>query len=109
MTRSRRLAVRTDGLEESSPVDIWATNFFAEVNHDLCTGCGTCVESCQTGAMTLDEAEAISVVDLNRCLGCGLCVGSCQEEAIALQRRQKEVIPPRTGEEMVEVIMSHKN
>ena len=59
------------------PVDIWATNFFAEVDPDLCTGCGTCEDSCQTGAMTLDETEGISVVNLDRCLGCGLCVASC--------------------------------
>ena len=91
------------------PVDIWATNFFAEVNSDLCTGCGTCEDSCQTGAMKLDVEDGISVVDLNRCLGCGICVASCPEEAIALQRREKEVIPPQTGEDMVEVIMSHKN
>lgn len=95
--------------EIPKPVDIWATNFFAEVNTDLCTGCGTCVESCQTGAMKMDEKEGISVVDLMRCLGCGLCVSSCPEEAIVLQKKEKQVIPPQTGEELNEVIMSHKN
>ena len=92
-----------------NPVDIWATNFYAEVTPDLCTGCGTCEESCQTGAMTLDEEEGISVVDLTRCLGCGLCVSSCPDEAVVLQKKEMEVIPPRTGEDMYEVIMSNKN
>jgi electron transport complex protein RnfB len=91
-----------------NPVDIWATNFYAEVNPDLCTGCGTCEESCQTGAMILDEEEGISVVDLTRCLGCGLCVSSCPDEAVVLQKKEMEVIPPQTGEEMFEVIMSNK-
>ena len=90
------------------PVDIWATNFYAQVNSDLCTGCGTCVESCQTGAMMLDEKVGISVVDLDRCLGCGLCVTSCPDEAVVLQKKEKEVIPPQTGEDMFEVIMSNK-
>jgi len=92
-----------------NPVDIWATNFYAEVNPDLCTGCGTCEESCQTGAMILDEEEGISVVDLTRCLGCGLCVSSCSDEAVVLQKKEMEVIPPQTGEKMFEVIMSNKN
>ena len=30
-----------------NPVEIWATNFYSEVNPDLCTGCGICEESCQ--------------------------------------------------------------
>jgi len=91
------------------PVDIWATNFYAEVDPELCTGCGTCEESCQTGAIKLDEEEGISVVDLDRCLGCGLCVASCPDEAVELRKKALEIIPPQTGEDMVEVIMSRKH
>ena len=91
-----------------NPVDIWATNFYAEVNADLCTGCGICEESCQTGAMKLNDVKGISVVDLTRCLGCGLCVSSCPDEAVVLLKKEKEVIPPQTVEDMYEVIMSNK-
>jgi len=59
--------------------------------------------------MMLDEEEGISVVDLKRCLGCGLCVTSCQDEAIELRKKETEVVPPQTDEEMFEVIMSNKN
>ncbi|MFC1532806.1 ATP-binding protein [Thermodesulfobacteriota bacterium] len=92
-----------------NPVDYWATNFYAEVDPELCTGCGTCVERCQTGAMLLDEEKEISGVDLKRCLGCGLCVTSCPDEAIELRKKEMEIVPPQTGEEMFEVIMTNKN
>jgi ferredoxin len=58
--------------------------------------------------MKLDEEAGISVVDLTRCLGCGLCVASCLDEAVELKNREMEVIPPRTGEDMFEVIMSNR-
>lgn len=91
-----------------NPVGFWATNFHAEIDLDLCMGCGTCVDRCQTAALKLDEEKTVSVVDLARCLGCGLCVDSCPEEAIKLEKNEKEVIPPSTAEEMTEVIMTGK-
>jgi len=91
-----------------SPVNIWATNFYAEVSPDLCSACGACVERCQTGAMKLDDGRMVSVVDLKRCLGCGLCVTSCPTDAIRLLRRDAETVPPPTGEDMMETIMTHK-
>jgi len=91
-----------------NPVDFWATNFYAELNPELCTACGICVERCQTGAMKLDDKEEMPGVDLTRCLGCGLCVASCPVEAIELRKKEREIVPPPTGEEMMEVIMANK-
>lgn len=91
-----------------NPVDYWATNFYAAVNPELCTGCETCVETCQTDAMTFDEENEISTVDLTRCLGCGNCMVTCPDEAIELRRKETEVVPPLTGEDMFEVIMTNK-
>ncbi len=90
------------------PAGLWATNFHARVNPDLCSACGTCVERCQTGAMRLDEEKSVALVDLTRCLGCGLCVTSCPTEAIELRKKEREKVPPHTGEDMMEVIMSNK-
>ena len=53
------------------PVDFWATNYFASVNAetvddrvgasfvnlDRCIGCGNCVITCPTGAMSLRKKE----------------------------------------------------
>jgi len=90
------------------PVSHWVTNYYAEVNSELCMACGSCEERCQTGAVKLDQENTIAAVDLRRCLGCGLCVVDCPENAIALRKKEIETIPPRTGEEMMEVIMINK-
>jgi Na+-translocating ferredoxin:NAD+ oxidoreductase subunit B len=91
-----------------NPVSHWATNFFAAVDPDLCSGCGTCETKCQAAAVKLDTEKNIASVDLTRCLGCGLCVPSCSVSAIELCSKTAEVVPPQTSEEMMEVIMSNK-
>jgi Na+-translocating ferredoxin:NAD+ oxidoreductase subunit B len=91
-----------------NPVDHWATNFFAEVNLELCLGCGLCEESCQAAALKMNQASQVMTVDLTRCLGCGLCVEACPELAIELRKKQTEVVPPPTMDETMEVIMSNK-
>ena len=91
-----------------NPVSFWATNFYVTVDPELCEGCGTCVDRCQADAMKLNEKKGISVVDLKRCLGCGNCVASCPSEAIELHKKETETVPPLTGEDMVEVIMTNK-
>ncbi|MHA1230018.1 MAG: ATP-binding protein [Candidatus Helarchaeota archaeon] len=64
-------------LEFKKPAAVVGANFQVEVNKELCTGCGNCVERCVFGANQLifDEnlQKKISVVDLDKCLGCGLC------------------------------------
>ncbi len=41
----------------------------------LCTGCGSCVEYCREGAISI--RDGISVLDAGRCAMCGVCVHSC--------------------------------
>jgi len=48
------------------------------------------------------------VVDLTRCLGCGNCAKDCPTEAIALQKREKETVPPSDTEELFDVIVTQK-
>ncbi|MCA1784386.1 MAG: 4Fe-4S dicluster domain-containing protein, partial [Desulfobacteraceae bacterium] len=50
---------------------------------DACTGCETCLDRCQMGAIAVDDKD-IARVDLDRCIGCGLCVTVCPEEALTL-------------------------
>jgi len=50
----------------------------AQINPDLCTGCGTCLPLCRFGAIN-ERYE----VDPIRCEGCGVCVDFCPVEAIA--------------------------
>ena len=58
------------------------------VKKDMCTGCGTCVEECPTGAMSLEDGVA-SINDAE-CIRCGKCHDVCPEEAV---RHDSERIP----------------
>ncbi|MFX1298305.1 MAG: ATP-binding protein [Promethearchaeota archaeon] len=92
-----------------SPVSFWASNFYSTIDAELCDGCGTCVDRCQVGAIILDEEKGYSIVDLTRCLGCGNCVSYCPNEAIELHKKENETVPPQTGEDMFEAIVTNKN
>ena len=72
------------------------TSYLAEVEEDLCVGCGTCVEKCPMEA--IDLVDNIAVISNSRCIGCGVCVHHCPEEAMKLERtgnREVFVPPPR--------------
>jgi heterodisulfide reductase subunit A2 len=59
---------------------------FAVVDETLCTGCGTCVEVCAFGAISMHMQEgtlALSQVDPLLCTGCGNCVVACPVKAIS--------------------------
>ncbi|MFX1329805.1 MAG: ATP-binding protein [Promethearchaeota archaeon] len=71
----------------------FATNYYAEVDSDLCIGCGTCEERCNVDAIIVEDD--ISQIDLTRCIGCGVCVPTCPEEAISLKKKDEEIIPPK--------------
>jgi len=74
-----------------------SSDFFAEVNEDLCSGCEACIERCQFHALKMDED--VCKVDLNFCYGCGLCVTSCPTDAIQLFQKEDLITPPLTEED----------
>lgn len=53
------------------------------IDDELCTGCGSCVDSCPFGAIELknDKAKVLPACNL-----CGACVEICPVEAIKLER-----------------------
>jgi Pyruvate/2-oxoacid:ferredoxin oxidoreductase delta subunit len=61
-----------------------SSGYVAQVDADLCTACGTCVDFCQFAALSLNDDHA--VVDLVACMGCGVCVAHCPQETIELVR-----------------------
>ncbi len=68
-------------------------NYYAEINHEECVGCGTCSERCQVHAIS--EDDDISVVDREKCIGCGLCVTGCPNGAARLLRKpDSEIVSP---------------
>ena len=90
------------------PLDFWATNYYAEVNPEMCNACGTCVDRCQVDAISIDERLNISRVNLIRCIGCGNCVTTCPSEAISLIKRDKETVPPKDSESLYEIIAANR-
>jgi len=56
----------------------------AEVNEDLCSGCGICVSLCPYGAISIKEKEGkrLAEVDPMKCKGCGSCAASCPSGAM---------------------------
>jgi heterodisulfide reductase subunit A-like polyferredoxin len=78
------------------------------VDVDSCTGCGTCLDVCQAGALSFDDKNDVATVNFGRCLGCGNCVTTCGPKAMSLVRRGKESIPPKNTEELTDIIMANK-
>lgn len=55
---------------------------------DECTGCGTCVDTCPFGAVTLENDVAVIG---DKCTFCGACVEACPVGAIVLKKDEKRV------------------
>ena len=80
--------------------------YYAEIDPELCVGCGTCIDRCQLDA--IKSRKEISKVNIKRCIGCGNCVAVCPEEAIKLIKRDKVGEPPENKEQMFEKILEAK-
>ena len=64
-------------------------HWVAMVDYDECTGCGTCVQRCQFGAIKFEVTTEKTNIDMFKCFGCGVCETGCPTEAIRLERREK--------------------
>ncbi|MFX0209496.1 MAG: DUF362 domain-containing protein, partial [Candidatus Hodarchaeota archaeon] len=80
------------------PSSLVNSNYFAQVDEDLCSGCETCVDRCQMDAITI--VDDISTINLDRCIGCGLCVTTCPEDALTLQPKAEKIVPPANINEL---------
>ena len=79
------------------------TNFLPEIEEQLCSGCGLCVDVCPVAAMGEVSAgdpkrpkRKKARVDEALCLGCGVCVKTCRTKAITLKKRAQRIITPLT-------------
>ncbi len=54
----------------------------AKVDAEKCTGCESCVESCPSEAIEMDNDKA--VIDPEKCVDCAVCVDECSVEAISM-------------------------
>jgi NAD-dependent dihydropyrimidine dehydrogenase PreA subunit len=79
-----------------------SSGYVAQVDGERCIGCGTCVESCQFQALSLDGD--LVLLDWERCMGCGVCVDQCAQEALALVREPAKGEPLEIRRLMGEVL-----
>jgi len=56
------------------------------INKELCTGCGTCEDSCPLDVIYMDDEENKSFVKYpDECWHCGSCRQDCPEGAIEIR------------------------
>ena len=96
----------SDMKELPKPTEFLKSNYFAEVDSDICTGCGTCLDRCQMNALNL--VDDISKVNRDRCIGCGACVPTCPNDAINLCKKEPENIPPKDWDALYAEILNKK-
>lgn len=77
-----------------APAKAVSSNYYAAVNEEECTACGTCEERCQMAAI---EVEETAHVNPDRCIGCGVCVPTCDFDAIHLVEKEaaEKTVPPK--------------
>jgi ferredoxin len=71
------------------------SGYVSQLNRNLCTGCGICVDSCPFKALSLDKLtdKLTIVIDWQKCMGCGVCVSKCPNQALSLVRDERKGIP----------------
>jgi NAD-dependent dihydropyrimidine dehydrogenase PreA subunit len=82
---------------QNYPAKAVQSNYYVQVDPEMCASCETCIDRCQMDA--IEMIDDIASVNLDRCIGCGLCVTTCSGEALSLMMKPEEeqYIPPKTG------------
>jgi electron transport complex protein RnfB len=99
----------------SGTADFIASNYYSQLDPEICSACGKCIKRCQFDALKMFEKEKgvkksrTILFKKNRCVGCGLCVSTCKTKALTLIKKQKEIIPPKTHDLLLDEIMKNKN
>ena len=88
------------------PAEYFDANYFAEVDGELCTECGTCGDRCEMEAISY--VDDIASVDLLRCIGCGLCVSTCPDGAIQMLEKSEPKTPAKSEEALYRTIMTER-
>jgi len=74
------------------PHAVAPSRFIPDIDPELCSGCSSCVESCQVSALSMVNGSVR--LDENFCLGCGVCSSHCPRHAVSMiPRRDPSPIP----------------
>ncbi len=77
------------------PAQMVHSNYYARVDEQNCTACGTCAERCHMEAITVDETAHVNP---DRCIGCGVCVPECPADALIYEHKasSETYVPPKS-------------
>ena len=90
----------------TNPANLVLTNFYAYIDPELCTGCGTCFNICQLEAIIQENSNY--KINRMRCIGCGNCASKCPSDAIILQEKERQRVPPETFGDVFDNIKERK-
>ena len=75
------------------------------VSDEPCTLCGTCVDTCQENALSLQEG--MPAIDFSRCISCGQCIRACPTGTLKAKQEGYRILVggklgrhPRLAEEL---------
>jgi ferredoxin len=88
------------------PADFYATNYYVDVDGELCNGCEACVSVCQLDARAM--VDGVSIVKPDRCIGCGNCVAVCATGANRLRKKEEEILLPKNKEDYYMTILANR-
>ncbi len=91
----------------ANPAQYINSNYFVEIDENLCVGCGKCITRCHMEANKINE-KGISEVNLGCCIGCGVCIPTCPENARHLVKKSTESMPPENFIELYQTISQKK-
>ena len=86
---------------------MYLSNFYVEVDPELCIGCGLCIERCQMEARVMLNDRAS--VNLDRCIGCGNCVVFCPSGANLMRKKEEEMVPVKDKDAFYLNLLSSKH
>jgi len=86
-------------LRQPRPGRVFNSGFEPRFDAARCAACGTCVERCPAGALTLADG-AVPRLDLDRCFGCAVCATGCPQEAVAMAAKPGWPAPPSTTRDL---------
>ena len=55
-----------------------------ELDPELCTGCGRCLEVCPHDVFRLSDGRA-GIIDRDACMECGACAKNCASNAVTVR------------------------
>ena len=76
-------------VDYGSPI-MASSGYVARLDELACSGCGTCVETCPFGALSMND---VAHVDWDSCMGCGACETQCPAECVELVRDEAKGMP----------------